>query len=229
MLDLPAYPGRGIAVHRHHDGRLEWLYFLTGRSDASRQRTLHAVADRVTVVPIDADGAHDDLRHYSCVRAIGPTLVIGNGDHVDHLADGILAGRTAADLLDDIDPEPDPPISTARIAVVATGNATGSEQLDPVLVLAARAAGGGTERLLDAVDLAAGEGVIIHTYGGGVDDVTTDATIHRFDAGGPGTDVAGRLWHALDPELRVAVAVGLVPEAVPTRVLTERRPDPNRS
>ena len=74
--------------------------------------------------------------------------------------------------------------------------------------------------------LVAGEGLLIHTYGGGVDDVTSDATIHRFDAGGPGTDVAGRLWHALDPDLRVAVAVGLVPEAVPTRVLTERRPEP---
>lgn len=225
MFDLPAYPGRGIAVHRHHDGRVEWLYFLSGRSDASRQRTLHAIADRVTVVPIDA-GAHDDLRHYSCVRSLGPTLVIGNGDHVDHLADGILAGRTVADLLDGIDPEPDPPINTARIAVVASGNATGSEELAPILVLATRFASDGTRRLLEPVDLAAGEGLVIHTYGGGVDDVTTDAEIHRFDAGGPGTDVAGRLWHALDPELRVAVAVGLVPEAVPTRVLTERRPEP---
>ena len=225
MFDLPAYPGRGIAVHRHHDGRLEWLYFLTGRSKASRARTLHAVADRVTVVPIDA-GGHDDLRHYSCVRALGPTLVIGNGDHVDQLADGILAGRTVADLAVTIEPEPDPPIETARIALIATGNATGTEELTPVLVLASRSIDGHTERLLEPVELAAGAGLIIHTYGGGVDDVTTDAGIHRFDAGGPGTDVAGRLWHALDPELRVAVAVGLVPEAVPTRVLTERRPEP---
>lgn len=225
MFDLPAYPGRGIAVHRHHDGRLEWLYFLTGRSDASRQRTLHAVADRVTVVPI-GDGDHDELRHYACVRALGPTLAIGNGDHVDHLADGILAGRRVADLLDDLDPEPDPPIHTARIAVVATGNATGTEELAPIQVLAVRATDAGTRRLVEPVDLGAGEGLIIHTYGGGVDDVTGDAEVHRFDAGGPGTDVAGRLWHALDPELRVAVAVGLVPEAVPTRVLTERRPEP---
>ena len=225
MFDLPAYPGRGIAVHRHHDGRVEWLYFLTGRSDASRQRTLEATADRVTVVPT-GDGAHDELRQYACVRALGPTLVIGNGDHVDDLADDLLDGRAVADLAVAIEPEPDPPINTARIAVVATGNATGTEELAPVLVLASRSSDHGTERLLEAVELDPGAGLIIHTYGGGTDDVTTDATIHRFDAGGPGTDVAGRLWHALDPALRVAVAVGLVPEAVPTRVLTERRPEP---
>ena len=39
IVELPAYPGRAIAVHRHHDGHLEWIYALTGRSEASRART----------------------------------------------------------------------------------------------------------------------------------------------------------------------------------------------
>src|SRR4051794_23880518 len=194
MFDLPAYPGRGIAVHRHHDGRLEWLYVLTGRSPASRERSLVAAADRVTVVPV-GEGEHDPLRHYSCVRSIGPVLVIGNGDHVDHLADGLAAGHPLDDeLLAAIDPEPDPPIHTPRIAVVADSE---------VRVVAVQLVEGAVERRLERFELDPGEGIVVHTYGGDTTAVTTDAQVRRFDAGGPGTDVAGRLWHALDPALRV--------------------------
>lgn len=226
-FDLPGYPGRGVAVHRHHDGRLEWIYFLTGRSDASRQRVLQAEADRVTVVATQP-GQHDPLRHYSCVRVIGHHLVVGNGDHVDHLADGLHDDGDLAALVDEIDPEPDSPILTPRIAVIASEPIRGStaDHPAPIQVVSVRAAAGRTERRIDLIEVAVGTGVLIHTYGGTTTQVTTDAVPRRFDAGGPGTDVAGRLWHALDPELRVALAVGLVPEPVPTRVLAERSGEP---
>lgn len=239
MFELPPYPGRGIAVHRHHDGGLEWIYFLTGRSEASRRRVLHAEDDRVLVVPTDEAAAPDPLRHYACVRAVGQVLVVGNGDHVDQIADAFVpdAHRPAIELEDDdhsdattlgdaaraCEPEPDPPIRTPRIAV-ATRAGAHSAQGGWAIVHAWSVAFTPDElvRSTWTVQLELGEGFVLHTYGSGVDDVTSDATIHRFDAGGPGTDVAGRLWHALDPNLRVALAVGPVPSAIPERVLTER-------
>jgi hypothetical protein len=151
---------------------------------------------------------------------VGPRLVIGNGDHVDRFADAIVAGERLDDALGHIEPEPDPPISTARIAIVAPSTL----DADSVDVLATWRAGDAVERRAEVIGLEAGHGVLVHTYGGDVDAVTTDARPHAFDGGPPGTDVAGRLWHVLDPALRVALAVGLVPEPVPTRVLTERRP-----
>ncbi len=226
-FDLPGYPGRGVAVHRHHDGRLEWIYFLSGRSDASRQRILQAEADRVTVVATHS-GRHDPLRHYSCVRVVGHHLVVGNGDHVDRLAEVLHDTGDIAALVEQIDPEPDPPILTPRIAVIASAAVQGvtTEVPAPIQVISVRATATGVERRLDAIDVVVGAGVLIHTYGGTPTDVVADAEPRHFDAGGPGTDVAGRLWHALDPSLRVVLAVGLVPEAVPTRVLAERSIEP---
>lgn len=229
MFELPAYPGRGIAIHRHHDGRLEWIYFLTGRSDDSRHRVLHAEADRVLVEPTAETGAPDPLRHYACVRLVGAHLVIGNGDHVDLIADAIVAGQPLREVLGDIDPEPDAPIHTPRIAVVAPSlqapdlRRPGSLAPGVDVVTAVRDETG-TKRQIEVVPLPAGAGVLIHTYGGDTTDVTSDARPRRFDAGPPGTDVAGRLWHSLDQELRVALAVGLVPSPIPERVLNERRP-----
>jgi len=216
MFDLPGYPGRLIAVHRHHDDHLEWIYALTGRSEASRARTFLVGDDRVAVVPV-GEGEHDPLRHYSCVRVVGTALVVGNGDHVDTLAEALHTGDDLRAVAAGINPEPDPPIRTPRIAVVAS-----RDPAQPVTVIAARDAGGVIERTIEQVDLAAGGGVLVHTYGGGTDLVPADASLHPFTVDRPGTDVAGRLWHGLDPQLRVVLAVGLVADAVPTRVLTER-------
>ena len=216
MFELPGYPGRGIAIHRHHDDHLEWIYFLTGRSEASRARTFLVGDDRVAVVPV-GEGEHDPLRHYSCVRVVGPALVVGNGDHVDTIADAVHTGADLPTAVAGIDPEPDPPILTPRIAVLAWRDPT-----RPVTVVAVRDVGGSTERSIDQVDLGAGAGVLVHTYGGGTDPVVADTRLRPFTVDKPGTDVAGRLWHGLDPQLRVVLAVGLVADAVPTRVLTER-------
>lgn len=214
--DLPAYPGRAIAVHRHRDDHLEWIYVLTGRSEASRARTFLVGDDRVSVVPV-GEGERDPLRHYSCVRVVGTSLVIGNGDHVDAIAEAVHTGEELQVPLAGIDPEPDPPILTPRIAVVASRDPS-----QPVTVLAVRDVAGSIERTIESLELAAGEGVLVHTYGGGTDPVVADARPHPFTVDRPGTDVAGRLWHALGPRLRVVLAVGLVADAVPTRVLTER-------
>jgi IMP cyclohydrolase len=49
-------------------------------------------------------------------------LVVGNGDHVDILAEALKRGVSLEHTLDLIEPEPDPPIWTPRIALVMGSN-----------------------------------------------------------------------------------------------------------
>ena len=63
LLSRP-YPGRGCLVGRTLDGHLCFLYFLTGRSSASRGRELRVTpAGDVAVRDKHAAGTPDELRH----------------------------------------------------------------------------------------------------------------------------------------------------------------------
>lgn len=207
---LPPYPGRGVIALRDADGELWWIYFLTGRSEASRDRALVVTEDRIMVVPTDERSRPDPLRHYSCVRRADATIVVGNGDHVDAITAALLDGRGLEQVLPGIDPEPDPPINTPRIAA-----ALGTEQLE---VLAVRDVEGTTVRSLETVTLEPGAGIALHTYGGGADPVTVDARPHPFSVDGRIEQWADAVWDALRPELRVALAVGRAGTVEPIRV-----------
>ncbi len=50
-------------------------------------------------------------------------LVVGNGDHVEQLAKALDNGASLTAALEDVEPEPDPPIRTPRIGAVI-GSAT---------------------------------------------------------------------------------------------------------
>jgi IMP cyclohydrolase len=117
FVDIGDYPGRGVLVRRRSDGDLEWVYFVTGRSESSRRRRARQVGDVVYIEPT-GPGHADPLRHYACARTFSEGLIVGNGDHVDVLAEQLddRVGLEAA--LTTITPEPDPPINTPRIGAV---------------------------------------------------------------------------------------------------------------
>lgn len=232
LPDLPPYPGRGVVAFRDHDGVAWWSYFLTGRSAASRDRRLVVGAEHVLVAPATAR-EHDELRHYACARAVTGGVVVGNGDHVDAVADAVAAGSPLEDLLVTVDPEPDPPIWTPRIAVVLAAAADDADADGSASVLSVRRGPTGeTERSFDRVDLAPGAGLLVHVYGGDEAVVVADAGVRRFDVERPVTaeDLARSLWAALRPDLRVAVALGCVPSAMTsTTVWSEAPSGPLRS
>jgi hypothetical protein len=60
----------------------------------------------------------DALRHYTCAQSTTDGLIVGNGDHVDAIAVGLNESRLLVEVLHDVEPEPDPPIWTPRIALV---------------------------------------------------------------------------------------------------------------
>ncbi|MFJ1753268.1 IMP cyclohydrolase [Kitasatospora sp. NPDC088134] len=218
VLAAHPYPGRGVLRCRTADGASLAGYFLTGRSPASRARALRSTPDgALTVVPTDVR-AHDDLRHYQAVRRAAGLVVYGNGEQVAAVADRLAAGLSPAEALDGLDYEPDPPIFTPRLTVVADPREDG-----PTWCGAARhsaAARSGTDRLqLRLPALLPGEGVLLTTYQGALAAPATGAPY--LEAATPYADAAhllDALWSALPPGLRVAAAV-FAPAAFPEVLL----------
>jgi IMP cyclohydrolase len=195
------YPGRGVLVAMSRTG-LCCGYFLTGRSAASKERTLHEHGGRLIVAPATATG-HDPLRHYVAARSDGGRLVYGNGEQVSVIADRLAEGQSPADALNRISYEPDPPIFTPRISVVVTA--------DGIWFGAARR----SERDRDAAnvlvlavsELGVGDAVLITTYrSDGVTIATGDPfTEASADVDGP-DELLDLVWDGLDPVYRVAAA-----------------------
>jgi IMP cyclohydrolase len=207
------YPGRGCIVGRTLDDTLTLIYFLTGRSVASRARTLTGGASEdILVRDTRHDAEHDDLRHYAaCVRR-GSWTVLGNGDQVEPLAQDLSTGVAVHVASRSFDYEPDPPIFTPRIWMAFDH----TRRIDTVLAGSARRRGpmeDATEYSDWNVDVREnGAGAILTTYAGTSQCVVTsgllEATkITALDA----ETLLNSVWNSLNPDLRVA-ALAITPE-----------------
>ncbi|WP_405889393.1 IMP cyclohydrolase [Streptomyces sp. NBC_00133] len=200
------YPGRGVLWCRTGDGNLLGAYFLTGRSPASQARTLRrTVGGDLIVAPSDAR-ERDHLRHYIAARQSEGWMVFGNGAQVSTVADRLTSGQAPVLALDELDYEPDPPIFTPRLTVIA-GNREGGRAW---FGAARRGAGNRatTNRItLHVSDLAPGEGVLMMTYHSDGQEIATGSPFMevRTTADNP-TDLLDELWSVLPPELRIAAA-----------------------
>ncbi|MFG3257315.1 IMP cyclohydrolase [Streptomyces sp. NPDC048172] len=201
-----AYPGRGVLWGRTLDGTLCAGYFLTGRSPASKARAVRHGDAELIVSPTGAS-RHDPLRHYVAARERDGWLVFGNGEQVATVSDRLRDGRRPVEALGGLEYEPDPPIFTPRITVVADLRA-GREAW---FGAARRSRGGRTAAdvlTLAVRDLEPGDAVLMTTYRSDGRTVATGEPFlearteaHDRDA------LLEELWGALSPELRVAVAV----------------------
>jgi IMP cyclohydrolase len=193
------YPGRGLVVGRTDYG-LVALYWVTGRSEASRRRRF---VPRGTGLHIeDSDGAGDDpLRHYRAAGIFGRHLVVGNGRHVDEIGRGLAELPTEA-LLGSLEPEPDPPIFTPRIAAVV-------DLMSDAAMFGAgvRAADGSTSPQVlstDAFEL--GTGILLVTYQGSVATPSSWAEPTWIELAPSLEEQVATTWDALDDALRVGLA-----------------------
>lgn len=204
---LDGYPGRVVGRHVDGSGADGWLYLLTGRSPQSRRRAIRPDDRGLAVGPVEPSaepGAADPLRHYRCARAmVGGGLVVGNGDHVDGVADGLEAGADLATTVDDIEPEPDGPIFTPRIVLVM---ANGTAQIAAVRYGTRAVA----ERFLLDLGSEPSTLTLLATYSAGVERPVGSAPMRRIalDADWDLDRVARAVWTATDPGLRVALVAG---------------------
>jgi IMP cyclohydrolase len=122
LLKRNTYPGRGIVMGMHETGRyLLQLYFVTGRSQQSRNRVFEYDSDILKTAPADPAKLKDpSLIIYTAMRKWGDRYIVSNGDQTDSVYDALRNGRTMVQALDERTYEPDAPNYTPRITGVCT-------------------------------------------------------------------------------------------------------------
>jgi IMP cyclohydrolase len=204
VIDLPEYPGRGLALGKDRDGVAYAAYWLTGRSPASKQRKLVVSDDEIVVQDISG-GTTDDLRHYTAAVRGDGWIVVGNGTQVSDLADARRAGRDLQVALRNHAYEPDPPIRTPRIFATASTDGTG------ITIGSARSMPGAEELVqhpsVYIAELPPATAVTISTYAGTTANVITSGIPALVSVDAAWMAVADLVWGRLDPGLRVALFV----------------------
>jgi IMP cyclohydrolase len=200
------YPGRGLVWARLPGGAWCGAYFLTGRSEASRQREIRLAAGGELVVLPTGATEHDALRHYVAATETDDWLVYGNGEQVSTVRERLVAGRCPADALQDLAYEPDPPIFTPRITAVVDLRHPGRAWLGM-----ARHARGDREAgivvILAAHDLAPGGALLLTTYDSdGTTIEPAQPLVETATTAGHAEELVDQIWSALAPQRRVAVA-----------------------
>lgn len=200
------YPGRGVPWAKTLSGALCGGYFLTGRSAASKARSVRR-GDGELIVSPTGESEHDPLRHYVAARERGGWLVFGNGEQVAVVSDRLQEVQSPVEALGGLEYEPDPPIFTPRITVVADLR-SGREAW---FGAARRSRGGRTAAdvlTLAVRDLEPGDAVLMTTYcSDGHVVATGEPFLEARTEAGDQDELLEELWGALVPELRVAVAV----------------------
>ena len=84
QLQQNTYPGRGILAGAAPDGRAVFAYFLTGRSENSRNRRLREDGASLRIEFADPSKVEDpSLVFYTPVRALADCLIVTNGDQTE--------------------------------------------------------------------------------------------------------------------------------------------------
>lgn len=206
LADNP-YPGRGILCARTGNGDVAAGYFVTGRSDASRDREIRRTDTGELSVAAKSDVGFDPLRHYIAATASPAWLVFGNGAQVATVAERLAQGAAPAVALDDLEHEPDAPIYTDRITAIM------QRPLGRLVVLGA-ARRSLAERAcsnvitLTARDLAPGEVLLLTTYSSDGDVIDGgQPVIETLCAAGGAAELLDEIWSSLNPAYRVAALV----------------------
>ena len=204
------YRGRGLALGPAPDGEgVAIVYWITGRSQRSRNRRLVASPDATVHTEFIDAGRGDDpaLVVYPLLMSRGGTHVVSNGEQTQPILDALCAGRTLEQALKPWSAEPDE-LATPRI--------TGTVQVDApdacrLGVVRERAVDGQavTERSVFAYEgLPPGSGRCVTTYAGGPGDPAPfagDPLCVRFEADPEAT--CARFREALAGPMLVSVIV----------------------
>ncbi len=217
ISELP-YPGRGIVLGNAADGKTGVaVYFLTGRSEPSRNRVLLQKGNTVATEFAKKNETGDpSLVIYTALRKYGPTTILTNGDQTDTILHCLEREIPFEEALRTRTFEPDAPHYTPRISSVLVSDMNGIRYKMSII----KAAGGNpssVERMFfEYPQPLPGTGHYLHTY----DGADASGALRSF-AGAPvpvriaaplgNRDAlarfAGALWNALDAQNRVALLV----------------------
>lgn len=204
---LREYPGRGLfAFLEPVSESICFGYFVTGRSQASRQRSAIWDGSLLSVASDSPGTKHDPLRHYAAAIAHPESFMIGNGAQVAEMSRELGAGSTFATSGANLRFEPDSPIFTPRITLSINSKLA-------LEFISHRACRHRTdvwpERRYYLVNRAtAGQLYLMTTYHGSVDRPLGSGSLESYSVDSTdGADVASQLWDSLAPQRRVLMAV----------------------
>ncbi len=202
------YPGRGIIIGTAPDGRAVTGYFISGRSQNSRNR-IFASDGRGDIFtrPFDESKVEDpSLIIYRAVAHMNDCLIVTNGDQTDTMAEYIMQGKSAADALKTREYEPDAPNYTSRISGLIRYE-DGSYQISIL-----KAAGAGDDLTCDRFfyeyEPVLGKGQIIHTYEGDGNPLPAFCGEPReIKIEDNIDDMTGQIWDSLNEDNRISLYV----------------------
>ncbi len=210
------YPGRGVIIGTAADGRAVIGYFISGRSQNSRNR-IFAADERGDIFtrPFDESKVQDpSLIIYRAVAHMKDALIVTNGDQTDTIAEHIMEGKSAAEALKTREYEPDAPNYTSRISGVLRYE-DGSYQISIL-----KAAGAGQDsgaaagqdlvcdRFFYEYEPVPGKGHIIHTYEGDGDPLPAFCGEPRqIKIENDIDEMTGQIWDSLNEDNRISLYV----------------------
>jgi IMP cyclohydrolase len=201
------YPGRGIILGKSPDGsRYVQVYWLTGRSENSRNRVFVQDGDFVRTKAFDESKCSDpSLIIYYPVRNSGAVHIVSNGDQTDTVYESVRKGGSAESALFSRTYEPDAPNFTPRI----TGVIDCAAKKCFLSILKKQAESAATLRgFYNFEELPSGVGYCIHTY-------LSDGNPLPSFSGEPypvaladsDKETAEKFWSLLNKENRVSLLV----------------------
>lgn len=202
------YPGRGIVVGLNESGtKLVQVYWITGRSENSRNRVFGYKNGRLFTEPADSSKMKDpSLIIYNAMDERGHCYVVSNGDQTDTIIRGTYTGHKFYHALCAHQFEPDAPHYTPRIAAVSY--TSGKPRME-MAILKKSPRSGGCERIFYCFDeLEKGYGFCLTTYSGDGHPLPSFAGDPLLlPLVGDAEAIAETFWGALYEPNRIALAV----------------------
>lgn len=203
MLQQNTYPGRGILAGTAPDGRAVFAYFLTGRSENSRNRLLREENGCLHIDLADPAKLEDaSLICYTPVRPYGAQLIVSNGDQTETIYEALQHGISFRHALAQRCFEPDAPHYTPRISALLQPSGY------QMSLLRRTGCDGSCLRLYWHYQAVAGIGHLLCTYRGNAAPLPsfTGAPLSMALPATP-DELCQQLWTALPPEKRIALCV----------------------
>ena len=200
------YPGRGIFIGRSSDDRKAVIvYFLTGRSEGSRNRVFVNTVDGIRTESFDVSKLPDpSLYVYSAVRMCGDSTIVTNGDQTDTICAFLSEGKTFEDALRTRTFEPDA-LYTPRVSGIVY--ADGTYKLSILKSMSDRSSNV-LRFFYEYMQPAAGTGHLIHTYSGDTNLVLPFAGEPiQTEFSGDIESFTDDIWSALSTERKVSLYV----------------------
>jgi len=197
------YPGRGIVLGLGPGGERVQIYWLTGRSENSKNRIfVQNKDDSVSTKAFDEKKLTDpSLIIYNPLRIANGVHIISNGDQTDTIAEFLAKGKSAEEALKTRTYEPDAPNYTPRISGVFYPN--GSYALSIIKKNPKR------ESIFIEKEIGvANTGEMLTTYEGNGDPLPSFAGLPRLmPIKNTAEENLDFYWNMLNPEYRISILV----------------------